>query len=61
MLIFSVSNPSNSGSTIALVISLALSGLKLKKITESFSPIVAIGVSLLTITVGSTNSSNTSF
>ena len=46
MLIFSVSNPSKSGSTIALVISLALSGLKLKKITESFSPIVAMVLGL---------------
>ena len=59
--IFSVWKPSKFGSTIALVISLALSGLKLKKITASFSDIVAIGLSPLHIKVGSTNSSKTSF
>ena len=58
---FFVSNPSNSGSTRLLVICLALSGLKLKNITESFFSIVAIGSFPLHITVGSTNSSNTSF
>lgn len=48
-------------STNALVISLALSGLKLKNITESFSSIFATGSFPLHITVGTTNSSNTSF
>ena len=46
---------------MALVISLALSGLKLKNITESFSSIFATGSFPLQITVGTTNSSNTSF
>jgi len=61
VLIFFVSNSLKLLSTNVLVISLALSGLKLKNITESFSDIVAIGSSPLQITVGSTNSSNTSF
>ena len=51
-----LSNPSKSGSTSARVISLALSGLKLMKITESPS---LIGTGL--ITVGWTNSSTSSF
>ena len=59
--IFLVSNSLKSLSTNVLVNSLALSGLKLKNITESFSSIVATGVSPLQITVGLTNSSNTSF
>ena len=37
------SNPLKSSHTIALVISLALSGLKLKNITESSSLILATG------------------
>ena len=56
-----VSNSLNSLSTKVLVISLALSGLKLKNITESLSSILATGLSPLNITVGSTNSSKTSF
>jgi hypothetical protein len=56
-----VSKSLNSLSTNVLVISLALSGLKLKNITESFSSIFAIGSPfLLQITVGTTNSSNNS-
>ena len=58
---FLVSNSLNSGSTSVLVICLALSGLKLKKITESCGSIFATGASPLHITVGSINSSNTSF
>ena len=57
----SLLNPSNTLSLIALVISLALSGLKLKNITESCGSIYATGASPLHITVGSINSSNTSF
>ena len=55
-----LSNPVNSSSQRVLVISLALSGRKLKKITESFSLIVASGAPSFTMTVGSTNSSVTS-
>ena len=58
----SVLNPSNLSSTIALVNCLALSGLKLKNITESPFSTFANGLSFASvITVGTTNSSNTSF
>ena len=52
-----LSNPSKLSSQNVLVISLALSGLKLKKMIESFSLIVATGAPSFTITVGNTNSS----
>ena len=49
----------NLSSQNALVISLALSGLKLKKITESFSFTTDKGFPFSVITVGTTNSSVT--
>ena len=58
---FLVSKSLNSGSTNVLLISLALSGLRLKNITESWGSIFATGVSPLHITVGSINSSKISF
>ena len=58
--IFSLSKPVKLSSTKALVISLALSLLKLKNIIESFAFTNAIGLSFSTITVGLINSSNSS-
>ena len=55
-----LSKPSNSSIQNALVISLALSGRKLKNTTESLSETVATGAPFSTITVGTTNSSVTS-
>ena len=51
-----LSNPVKSSSQNVLVISLALSGRKLKNITESLSLTVATGSPFLVITVGITNS-----
>ena len=53
----SLLNPANSLSFIALVNSLALSGLKLKNTTESPFFIVAVGWPSSSITHGITNSS----
>ncbi len=59
---FTLSNPSKSVSQNVLLISLALSGRKLKNIIESLSFILPIALpSSFTIAVGITNSSVLSF